>query len=135
MVFNREVMFSRVTDHWSTPEHVYNALNQEFGFDFDPCPLNADFDGLSIEWGKSNFVNPPYSKLYPWCRKAHEEFKKGKLVVMLIPSKTDTKYWHEFVMEATEIRFIKGRLKFGGAKNGAPFPSSIVIFDGRRIDE
>jgi len=124
------VHFSSATNDWSTPKDVYEVLNKEFNFDFDPCPMKSQFDGLSIEWGKSNFVNPPYSNLKLWCKKSFEEWKKGKTVVMLIPSRTDTKAWHEYIMKATEIRFIKGRLKFGGSKNSAPFPSAIIIFKG-----
>lgn len=119
----------RTTDEWSTPKEIYNALDQEFHFDFDPCPLGGGVDGLTIEWGSSSFVNPPYSQLRAWCKKAYEEYQKGKTVVMLIPSRTDTIAWHEYCMKATEIRFIKGRLKFGDSKQGAPFPSAIVIFE------
>ena len=130
-MFNR-VIFSSATDDWSTPKDVYRTLDAEFGFDFDPCPLHADFDGLSLEWGRVSFVNPPYSKIKDWCRKAYEEWKKGKTVVMLIPSRTDTKYWHDYIMKASEIRFIRGRLKFGDSKNSAPFPSAIIIFRGEK---
>jgi hypothetical protein len=128
-MFNR-VMFSSTTDDWSTPKDVYRTLDAEFGFDFDPCPLHSSFDGLSMEWGWVNFVNPPYSKIKDWSRKAYEEWKKGKTVVMLVPSRTDTSYWHDYLMKATEIRFIRGRLKFGNSKNSAPFPSAIVVFRG-----
>ncbi len=130
-MFNR-VIFSSATDDWSTPKDVYRTLDAEFGFDFDPCPLHADFDGLSMEWGGVSFVNPPYSKIKDWCRKAYDEWKKGKTVVMLIPSRTDTKYWHDYIMKASEIRFIRGRLKFGDSKNSAPFPSAIIIFRGEK---
>lgn len=91
-------------------------------------------DGLETEWGKRNFVNPPYSKLRAWCKKAYEESQKGKLVVMLIPSRTDTIAWHDYCMKADEIRFIKGRLRFGGSKNSAPFPSAVIIFNGGKHD-
>lgn len=123
-------MFSSANDNWKTPDDVYNKLNTEFKFDFDPCPLNdsPEFDGLSIEWGKSNFVNPPYSDIARWCKKCYEESLKDKIVVMLIPSRTDTRYWHDYIMKAKEIRFIKGRLKFGNSKNSAPFPSAIIVF-------
>lgn len=85
-------------------------------------------DGLSTDWGESNFVNPPYSDIARWVKKGFEEWKKGKTVVFLIPSRTDPKWWHEYIMKATEIRFIKGRIKFGDSKHGAPFPSCLVIF-------
>lgn len=127
---NTKVIFSSQNDNWKTPAEVYNGLNEEFNFDFDPCPLNEnpDFNGLTIEWGKSNFVNPPYSDISNWCKKSYEEGQKGKIVVMLIPSRTDTQYWHDYIMKSDEIRFIKGRLKFGNSKNPAPFPSCIVVF-------
>jgi phage N-6-adenine-methyltransferase len=125
---NNKVLFSSVSDHWKTPAMIYNQLDYEFHFDFDPCPFHAEFDGLNVEWGKSSFVNPPYSNISKWCEKAYNEFKLGKTVVLLIPSRTDTEYWHTYVMRATEIRFLKGRLNFNGSKNSAPFPSSLVIF-------
>ena len=128
------VHFMSTTDNWSTPKDVYRTLDAEFGFDFDPCPL-ADkplFDGLKTEWGEVTFVNPPYSQIKAWCKKAYEEWQKGKTVVMLIPSRTDTKYWHDYIMKASEIRFIRGRLKFGDSKNSAPFPSAIIVFRGAR---
>jgi len=122
------VHFSSLTDEWKTPTSVYSKLDEEFAFDFDPCPLGGSGDGLAIEWGACSFVNPPYSDLKAWCKKAYEEWQKGKTVVMLIPSRTDTEAWHNYVMKATEIRFIKGRLKFGDSKNSAPFPSAVVVF-------
>lgn len=143
---DHKVMFSSANDSWSTPAGVYNKLNEEFNFDFDPCPfapnlvfINEEFDfkipeqtetknGLLIEWGSCNFVNPPYSDIKEWCKKSFNEWQKGKIVVMLIPSRTDTSYWHDYIMKATEIRFIRGRLKFGDSENSAPFPSAIVVF-------
>ncbi|RWZ85536.1 MAG: adenine methyltransferase [Hydrotalea sp. AMD] len=123
------VHFSSQRQNWKTPVKFYDELNKEFSFDFDPCPPDPAFDGLSIEWKKRNFVNPPYGKVLPlWVEKGYHEAQKGKLVVMLIPSRTDTRYWHDFIMKAKEIRFIKGRLKFDDQKNSAPFPSCIVIF-------
>jgi len=84
---------------------------------------------LMEKWGGVNYVNPPYGReIGHWCKKAFEEWKKGKTIIMLIPSRTDTKWWHEYIMKATEIRFIKGRLKFDDQKNPAPFPSAIVVF-------
>ena len=128
-------LFSSANDSWSTPTDVYNKLNQEFNFNFDPCPLNDNptFDGLSLDWGTSTFVNPPFSNIKEWCKKSYEEYKKGKLIVMLIPSRTDTRYWHDYIMNATDIRFIKGRLKFGGSKNSAPIPSVIIVFDPNKV--
>ena len=130
------------TDSWSTPENLKKKLNEEFKFnDFDPCPLNdnPDLDGLKLEWANKTFVNPPYSKLgtskkngLGWIEKGHLEAKKGKLVVFLVPARTDTKWFHEIVLENNyEIRFLKGRLKFGDKKGSAPFPSILIIMDGR----
>lgn len=123
-----KVLFSSINQNWRTPKVFYENLNKEFHFDFDPCPSNPITDGLNNEWGKSNFVNPPYRDIAKWIRKGYEEYLKGKTVVFLIPSRTDTKWWHEYVMQASEIRFIKGRLKFEGAKSSAPFPSCVVVF-------
>ena len=131
-------MNKSLTDSWSTPQTLKDKLNEEFDFDdFDPCPLNdnPDSDGLQIEWASKTFVNPPYSKLgstkkngLGWVEKAHQEAQKGKLVVMLVPARTDTKWFHEIVLEnGYEVRFLKGRLKFGGKKGSAPFPSILVI--------
>ncbi len=128
------VHFSSQRTDWQTPDDVYMGLDKEFGFDFDPCPCNPEFDGLVCEWGQSNFVNPPYGRqIGQWLAKGHEEWKKGKTVVFLIPSRTDTRWWHDYCMKATEIRFIKGRLKFKGAANSAPFPSAIIVFDGLKV--
>lgn len=123
-----KVHFSSARQNWKTPKAFYQALDSEFGFDFDPCPPKPKFDGLKAEWGRVNFVNPPYNQCAEWLAKGFEEWKKGKTVVFLIPSRTDTKFWHEYCMKATEIRFIKGRLKFDEHKNSAPFPSAIVVF-------
>ena len=123
-------MFSSASDHWSTPKETYDALDKEFHFNDDPCPIGGG-GGLDREWGNSTFCNPPYSEIGKWLAKGFEEWKKGKTIVFLIPSRTDTKFWHSYCMNATEIRFIKGRLKFGGSKNSAPFPSAIVIFRER----
>lgn len=115
-----------------TPSAFYDRLNNEFDFDFDPCPLNSKIDGLSIDWGKRVYVNPPYGKYIPiWLNKAINEIKKGnsELIVFLIPSYTDVKWFHEIVLPLSyEIRFIKGRLKFGDHNNTAPFASMVVIF-------
>jgi site-specific DNA-methyltransferase (adenine-specific) len=117
---------------WRTPEALYDQLDAEFGFDFDPCPPEPHFDGLSVAWGQSNFVNPPYGRELPkWIAKAHAESLLGKTVVLLIPSRTDTRWWHEHVMAADEIRYLKGRITFQGAAHPAPFPSAIAIWRGR----
>jgi len=125
-----KVHFSSLRLDWKTPKAVYQILDAEFHFDYDPCPTNYKVDGLTSDWGGCNFVNPPYGNEIPkWIKKGYEEWKTGKTVVFLIPSRTDTRWWHEYCMKATEIRFIKGRLKFDDQKNSAPFPSVIVIFN------
>ena len=137
----RKVMFSSKTAEWTTPQAFYDRLNQEFNFTLDPCCTDetatcstyyteAD-DGLTQPWaGHSVFMNPPYGRsIKDWIRKAYEESRKpNTVVVALIPARTDTRYWHDYCMEASEIRFIKGRLKFGEANNSAPFPSAVVVF-------
>lgn len=121
-------LFTSASQHWSTPKDLYEVLNTEFHFNDDPCPLNGS-GGLDREWGSRTFCNPPYGKtITKWLSKAYVESLKGKLVVCLIPSRTDTRWWHEYVMKASEIRFLKGRLKFGDSKNSAPFPSAIIVF-------
>lgn len=125
------------SDNWATPKELYDSLNEVFHFDFDPCPLNSEFDGLTIEWGQSNYVNPPYSKVLKeaFVLKAVEESKKGKLCVMLLPVSTSTKLFHEVIMpNAKEIRFLKGRVKFLGVNtkgeyvtNKTPMHDSMLI--------
>lgn len=130
--------FSSLRLDWKTPKAVYQVLDSEFQFDHDPCPVGgreSGVDGLSTSWGGSNYVNPPYGNQIPkWIAKGYEEWQKGKTVVFLIPSRTDTRWWHDYCMKATEIRFIKGRLKFDDQPNPAPFPSAIIVFRGEEID-
>jgi hypothetical protein len=130
MTFN-DALFSSKRMDWRTPKALYAALDMLFGFDFDPCPVAPTFDGLTVEWGASNYMNPPYgTEIGKWIKKGYEQSRKGKVVVMLIPSRTDTRYWHDYIMKANEVWFLKGRLKFDDQKSGAPFPSAIVIFRG-----
>lgn len=127
-MFNPGLLTSNKLDY-KTPKELYTFLDDIFKFDFDPCPTNPNFDGLSIEWGKCNFVNPPYgTQIKHWIKKAWDEAQTGKLVVLLIPSRTDTQYWHTYVMRADELWFIQGRLKFNDGEAPAPFPSVLVIF-------
>lgn len=129
---------SATNDHWSTPKWLYDQLDNEFSFDFDPCPLNSNFDGLTIEWGKRNFVNPPYNRIDKpkFIDKAFIEWKKGKQSVLLIPAATGTKQFHELILPNAEIRFLKGRIAFSGynskgvytEKNKGKHDSMIVIF-------
>ena len=139
---NTAVMFSSKTDLWSTPQVFFDQLNKEFNFTLDPCATRENAkcskyftkqeDGLKQDWGgETVFVNPPYGReIKKWVKKASEESKKpGTTVVMLMPARTDTTYFHDYIYKKVkEIRFIRGRLKFGNAKNSAPFPSMVVIF-------
>lgn len=142
---NNAVMFSSNSDEWATPQWLFDELNNEFNFDLDPCASDEnhktpiyytkDNSGLSQKWGGCRvFCNPPYSQISKWVEKAFEEgHKPNTLVVLLIPSRTDTKYFHDYILHRAEIRYIKGRLKFGNQKNSAPFPSMIVIFRGPKM--
>ncbi len=139
---NNELMFSSKTDLWSTPNDFFDKLNDEFHFTLDPCSTHENAkcykhfteeeNGLLQDWGNEVvFCNPPYGRqIKYWVKKAYEESQKDNTnVVMLIPARTDTIYFHEYIYHKAEIRFIKGRLKFGNAKNSAPFPSMVVIFE------
>ncbi|WAX17931.1 hypothetical protein PM708P4_00024 [Parabacteroides phage PM708P4] len=139
---NTDLMFSSKTDLWYTPIDFYEGLNSEFNFTLDPCSTHEnakcakhfteDDNGLSQNWGgEVVFCNPPYGRvLKDWVKKASDEAKKpNTTVVMLIPARTDTTYFHDYIYnKAKEVRFIRGRLKFGGSKNAAPFPSMVVVF-------
>lgn len=128
---NNDLMFSKKSDNWSTPIEFYRKLDNEFKFDIDPCPLNADFDSLSLPaWRGRAFVNPPYSNIRAFIEKAKLEINKGhlELAVFLVPARTDTRWFHDLVYGQAEVRFLKGRLKFGDGKNSAPFPSMVVVF-------
>lgn len=134
------VLFSSKSDEWSTPPEIYEELDKEFNFTLDPCStqynhkcskyFTAEDDGLSRSWGGERvFCNPPYSNISEWVKKAWtESTKDNTLVVLLIPARTDTRYFHEYIYNRSEVRFIKGRLRFGEAVNSAPFPSMVVIF-------
>ena len=140
---DRKTFSSSEKDDWETPPELFDRLNHEFDFTLDPCAtrLNAKCiryftikeNGLAMSWkGERVFMNPPYGRaILAWIQKAWYE-SKGCLVVCLIPARTDTHWWHRYVMTAKEIRFIKSRLKFSGYENSAPFPSAIVIFDGKK---
>lgn len=124
----KKIPMTSIRQDWRTPKSFYQALDAEFDFDYDPCPPKADFDGLTLEWGQRNFVNPPFKKIAQWIKKGFEEYQLDHTVVFLIPARTDTKWWHDYCMKASEIRFIKGRLHYDDSKNPAPFPSCIVVF-------
>lgn len=138
---NTDVMFSSKTDQWSTPQDFFDKLNDEFNFTLDPCAdeqnhkcdvyYTKEQNGLSKNWGGQRvFCNPPYGReIGKWVEKCFVESKKPNTIcVMLIPARTDTKWFHEYIYKIAEIRFIKGRLKFGNSNNSAPFPSMVVVF-------
>lgn len=137
---NTEVMFSSQTDLWATPQAFFDELNTEFHFTLDPCSTDdnakcakhftREMDGLAQDWSQDTvFMNPPYGReIADWMRKAYEESRKGATIVCLVPARTDTRWFHDYVYGKAEIRFVKGRLRFGEAENSAPFPSMIVVY-------
>jgi site-specific DNA-methyltransferase (adenine-specific) len=138
---NTELMFSSKTDLWETPQDLFDKLNNEFQFTLDVCatPENAkcdkfytkEQDGLKHPWKGTVWCNPPYGRgIGQWVRRALFASVSGSTVVMLLPARTDTKWFHDYIYKRNnvEIRFIGGRLKFGGSKNSAPFPSMVVVF-------
>jgi site-specific DNA-methyltransferase (adenine-specific) len=146
---NTSVMFSSATDQWATPQDFFDKLDEEFHFTLDPCAdesnhkceryFTKERDGLLQDWsGERVFCNPPYGReTQHWVRKCFTEVVNGlcPLAVMLIPARTDTRWFHDYIYKKAEIRFVKGRLKFGDSANSAPFPSMVVIFKKRRETE
>ncbi len=127
-------LFSHKSDDWATPAWLLEGLEWWFGCKFyDPCPLHADFDGLKADWTDRVYINPPYSNAAEWVGWGRLHAYIGEcLVVMLLPARTDTRWFHDYVLpHAQQVWFLRGRLKFGGSKNSAPFPSMVVVFDGR----
>ncbi len=134
-----QVHFSSQTDEWETPSALFQQLNNEFHFTLDPCATKANAkctqyftkveDGLLQNWRREAvFMNPPYGReIAKWMCKALESSLAGATVVCLVPARTDTRWWHDYAMRG-EIRYLRGRLKFGESKNCAPFPSAVVIF-------
>jgi phage N-6-adenine-methyltransferase len=138
-------MFSSLTDQWATPQGVFDLLNAEFGFGLDVCalPENAKcrryftpkLDGLKQVWKGTCWMNPPYGReIVDWMKKAYESSLQGATVVCLVPARTDTAWWHDYAAKG-EIRFVRGRLRFGSASSSAPFPSAIVVFRQRWWEE
>jgi len=124
-------LFSSASPHHATPPALYSELDGEFHFTLDPCPLGGgDIDGLERSWtGERVYCNPPYGRdVGRWLAKARE----AAIAVYLLPSRTDTAWWHDYALSADEIRFVRGRLKFGDAKSGAPFPSVILVYRGEK---
>ena len=133
------VHFLSMRDDWETPQFLFDGLNAEFGFEIDVCAtketskcsrfFTREEDALSQPWTGVCWVNPPYGRgMENWLEKAFNSSLEGALVVCLLPARTDTRWWHRFVNRASEVRFLKGRLKFDNAKNSAPFPSCVVVF-------
>lgn len=135
-------MFTSTTDEWATPQDLFDDLNAEFNFTLDPCAskhnakcdkfFTKDQDGLTQSWAKETvFCNPPYGRTVgKWVKKAYDESAKGSTVVMLIPARVDTRWFHDYIYGKHEIRFVRGRLRFDGADMNAPFPSMIVVMRG-----
>jgi len=134
------VHFSSKNNEWTTPSELYESLNRLFNFTLDPCCTKDNAkcerhftiaeDGLSQDWSKDRvYMNPPYGRqIGGWIEKAYKESLKGAIVVCLIPARTDTKYWHNYIFGKAQVFFLRGRVKFGDGKNSAPFPSAIVIY-------
>ncbi len=133
------VHFSSKSDDWATPQDLFNILDAKYHFDLDVCAsaenakcpvyFTKEQDGLKQEWEGVCWMNPPYGReIGKWIKKAYESAIGGAIVVCLLPARTDTAWWHDYAMKGS-ITFLRGRLKFGGHKNSAPFPSAIVVFD------
>lgn len=133
-----EGLFTSNDGTWETPQDFFDKLNEEFHFTIDVCATKEtakcdkfytkEDDAFSKDWKGVCWMNPPYgNEIYDWMEKAYHSFLHGATVVCLVPARTDTKWWHDFCMWG-EVRFVKGRLKFGNQKNSAPFPSAVIIF-------
>jgi phage N-6-adenine-methyltransferase len=138
MSTNMAVHFSSETDEWPTPQDFFDRLNEEFHFELDVCATHENAkcpryftrreNGLLQQWTGVCWMNPPYGReIGQWVKKAYESALGGATVVCLLPSRTDTAWWHDYCMKG-EIRFVRGRLKFGDASENAPFPSAVVVF-------
>ena len=144
---NNAVFYSSKTDMWATPQDFFDALDAEFHFTLDACAVKENAkceayytpeqDGLDQPWTGRVWCNPPYGRnVGQWVKKAHDTASGGGgFVVMLLPARTDTRWFHDYIYGKTEVRFIKGRLKFGSCQNAAPFPSMVVIFGGEHKNE
>jgi phage N-6-adenine-methyltransferase len=137
---NMKVHYASEKQTWETPQDFFDLMDSEFHFDVDVCAedetakcniyYTVDDDGLSKEWNSICWMNPPYGReIGKWMKKAYESAEySGATVVCLVPARTDTKWWHNYAMKANEVRFIRGRLRFGNATASAPFPSAVVVF-------
>lgn len=139
-MIKRDALYSSASEEWATPQELFDELNKEFRFTLDPCSTDENAkckkhytkaeNGLIQDWtGETVFINPPYGRrIEPWIIKAYEHFVGGGTSVLLLPARTDTKWFHRWIYGKAEIRFIRGRVKYGGSKVNAPFPSMIVIY-------
>jgi len=135
-------LFSSNTDEWETPQELFNKLNEIYNFTLDPCAsvnnhkckkyFTKEENGLLKSWqNEIVFCNPPYSNIKEWVKKCYDEYKKNNItIVLLIPARTDTLYFHNYIYHIANIEFLKGRLHFSNSKNSAPFPSMIVYYKG-----
>jgi len=141
---NKDLMFSSKKMDWETPQVLFEQLNRKFKFDLDACASDENHkidnyftekdDALVQKWGGNVFVNPPYGRsIGDFIKKAYEEHLRdpNRFIVMLVPSRTDTRYWQDYVIDKSTIKYIRGRLKFevsGVATDAAPFPSALVVY-------
>jgi phage N-6-adenine-methyltransferase len=138
-----KILYSSRSEMWATPHALFERLDAIYSFDVDVCAVAGNakckkyftpsIDGLKQSWRGACWMNPPYGRdIIQWMRKAYISSLQGATVVCLVPARTDTRWWHSYAMKG-EVEFIKGRLKFGDAKNSAPFPSAIITFKPRKI--
>lgn len=143
-----KVLYSHKSDEWETPQDFFDKLNETYHFDLDVCAteqnakcirfFDSEQDGLKKSWGGATvWCNPPYSNIAAWVKKATEEQRNGTTTVMLVPARTDTKWFHGYVYEkpGISIQFVKGRLRFGEATKNAPFPSMLIIFAKMEVQD
>lgn len=138
-----ESLYSSDKMDWETPAFLFQKLNEEFNFTCDVCAVESnakcdefytpEIDGLSQNWHGTIWMNPPYGReVSKWVKKAHEQSQQGCVCVCLLPVRSDTRWWHDYVMNASEVRLLSKRLSFEGSNNKAPFPVAIVVFDRKR---
>ena len=131
-------LFTSLKDDWETPQDLFDELHNQYGFTIDVCANESNkkcktyydktLDALKQKWSGVCWMNPPYGReIGKWMKKAYEESKHGAVIVCLVPARTDTAWWHDYAANGS-IKFLRGRLKFKGAKYNAPFPSAIVVF-------
>lgn len=133
------IVYSSRFDEWTTPKELFRSLDSVYNFETDLCATHENAlcsryytkeqDGLAQEWTGVCWMNPPYGRqVGKWMRKAYESARRGATVVCLVPARTDTAWWHDYAAKG-KVTFIRGRLRFGGSNNNAPFPSAIIVFD------